>query len=111
MIASTYKVIWPMALTLVLVYAQNIVCFPGMILNGNWYFLTNDNPWRAVIVVGSWNTCEAIGRYAPSFCSRKLPPKWFVSLLAVFKCGLVYCTLLCVERYNGESTFFMSLPV
>lgn len=111
MIWSTYKIIWPMALTMVLIYAQNVVCFPGLLLNGNWWFLANDNPWRTVIVVGSWNTCEAIGRYSPSFCNKRLPPKWLIQICAVLKCGLVYTTLLCVERYNGEQKFFMSLPV
>jgi len=111
LICSTYKIIWPMALTMVVIYSQNMICFPGLILNGNWNFLPKENPWRTVAIIGSWNTCEAIGRYAPSFCNKHLPPKPLIWLIAGLKFFLVYATLLCVKSYNSQSEFFMSMPV
>jgi len=111
LIWTTFKIIWPMALTMTVLFAQKFVIFPGMIFNGHWTFIEESNPWRTVIIVGLWNTCDAFGRFAPTCCSKFVPPKPVVWILTVAKFGLVYTSMLCVFRYNPDSKFFMSTPV
>jgi len=100
-----------MAVSVTVIYAQYFIVFPGIISHGNWTFTQKDNPWRTVIIVGSWNAGDAIGRYAPIMCGKSLPPKMAVCVLALAKFGLVWTSMLCVKSYNPSSNFFMSMPV
>jgi len=109
LIWTTYKIVMPMAFTVMAVYAQYAMLFPGIIMHGNWTFADESNPWRQVAIVALWYFFDSLGNFAPTFCKNYLPSKAAIIILTLIKFGLVYTSMLCVERYNPDSPFWLSL--
>lgn len=89
-IKQVYKQIWPEAMSVLLVYCVSLTIFPGLFLQLKWWRV--EEPWRSVMVVGMYNTSDAIGRFIPSWV--KGPDKPTLRLLAISRCIIVVTTIL-----------------
>lgn len=89
-IKEVYAEIWPEALSIMLVYCVSLTCYPGLFLNLKWW--QTEEPWRSVMVVGMYNTCDSIGRFIPSWVQG--PSKQTLRYLAIARILIVLTTIL-----------------
>lgn len=100
-IKQTYAEIWPEALTVTLNYTVTLTCFPGLLLNINYFQL--DTLMKSLFVVGVFNSCDFLGRFTTSLVN--VPSKKVIRTAAVLRILLIVTTILALIKLNLGAPF------
>jgi len=93
-IKETYREIWPEAFTVMLNYTITMTCFPGLLLNVNYFDL--NGVYKSLFVVGLFNFCDFLGRMTTSWV--EVPSKKLIRTAAIMRILLIATTILALIK-------------